>query len=249
VERGLYAAASGMIAQQTIQDTLAQNIANADTIGYKRDNPTFRALHGMALHRLNNGVGRGPNIGELGTGAAADQVYTDWQTGPLTRTGNALDASLNADQYFTVSTPNGERYTRAGNMRMDGQGNLLLGGLPVLDTNNRPINAAGSTNLTLDGTGNLLADGQPVAQLKIVQAGPDTLTKDGNSLFSAKNPALVLPAAQPGVQPGTLEQSNVDTVHDLVQMITISRGFEIAQRAVITQDDMLKHAANDLGRL
>src|SRR5258706_14967924 len=75
MERGLYAAATGMIAQQTIMDTLSQNIANASTPGYKQDNPTFRAMHGMALRRLENGAGRGPDIGELGLRVQADKVY------------------------------------------------------------------------------------------------------------------------------------------------------------------------------
>src|SRR5579872_4666818 len=130
--RGLYAAASGMIAEQTITDTLANNIANANTVGFKQETPTFRALHGMALSRLTNGSGRGPSIGELGMGASADKVYTDWQTGPLAHTNNPLDASLGDNQFFTVQTPQGVRYTRAGNFQMDGAGNLLSGaGLPV----------------------------------------------------------------------------------------------------------------------
>ena len=82
MERGLYAAASAMMAQQTIQESLAQNIANASTPGFKQDNPTFKALHGMALRRNLNGAGSGTQIGDLGLGVANDQVYTDWQTRP-----------------------------------------------------------------------------------------------------------------------------------------------------------------------
>src|ERR1051326_5984757 len=107
MERGLYAAATGMIAQQTIQDTLAQNIANANTVGYKQDNPTFRAQHGMALRRLEGGASRGPGIGELGLGVQADKVYIDWQTGSISQTNRPLDASLATGQFFAVQTPRG----------------------------------------------------------------------------------------------------------------------------------------------
>lgn len=250
MERGLYAAASGMIAQQVVQETLAQNIANAGTVGYKRDDPTFRALHGMALRRLNNGTGRGPNIGDLGTGSEADKVYINWETGPLAQTGNPLDASLDPNQFFAVRTPRGERYTRAGNFQLDGAGSLLTAsGLPVLDKNNQPIKTNGATGVKLDGAGNLVANGQTIAQLKIVQADPALLTKDGDTLFAAPTPQTAKLAARPGVHPGTLEQANVDTVHDLVQMITVSRGFEIAQRALVTQDELLRHAANEVGKV
>jgi flagellar basal-body rod protein FlgF len=250
MERGLYAAASGMLAQQAIQESLAQNIANANTVGYKQDNPTFRAVQGMALRRLANGMGRGPEIGELGMGVANDQVYTDWQTGPLSQTGNPLDASLGDNQFFAVRTPVGERYTRAGNFRLDGAGNLLTAsGLPVLGSDNRPINAQGKNHLALDAAGNLTADKQPLVKLKIVETPTANLTKQGDTLFAALSPAIVRPAARPVLRPGTLEQSNMNPVEGLVRMITVSRGFEMAQRALTTQDEMLRHAANDVGRL
>jgi flagellar basal-body rod protein FlgF len=250
MERGLYAAATGMIAQQTIQDTLAQNIANAGTVGYKQDNPTFRAMHGMALRRLNDGAGRGPNIGELGLGVQPDKVYTDWQTGPISQTNKPLDASLPTDQFFVVSTPRGERYTKAGAFQLDKTGNLMTaGGLPVVGADNLPIRVTGPSTPALDGNGNLVVDGKTVAQLKIVQADTNLLTKEGETLFAPAAPTAVRLAAKPALRPGTLEQSNVNAVSGMVQMITISRAFEMAQRAIVTQDEMLRHAANEVGKV
>ena len=250
MERGLYAAASGMLAQQQIQETLAQNIANSNTVGYKHDSPTFRATQAMVLSRLNNGSGRGTKIGELGTGAAPDQVYTNWSEGPVQQTGNQLDASLGANQFFAIQTPQGERYTRAGNFHVDAQGNLLnSAGLAVLNTRNQPIKAGAQMGIGLDSTGNVTANGQILARIKVIQADPNNLTKSGDTMFSINNPALATPAAFPVVRPGSLEQANVNTVQDLVQLITVSRGFDIAQRAVTTQDDMLRHAANELGKV
>jgi len=250
MERGLYAAASGMLAQQAIQDTLAQNIANANTVGYKQDNQVFRALQNMALKRLSEGSTRGPKVGELGIGVHTDQTYTDWQTGPLTQTGNPLDASLGNNQFFAIQTPFGERYTRAGNLQVDGAGRLMTAtGLAVLDINNRPIVARNGRNLSLDGRGNLLSNNQPIARLKIVQADTNLLRKEGDNLFAPTAPNAVRVARQPLVRPATLEQSNMDTVTGMVRMLVVSRSFDMAQRALTTQDEMLKQAAGELGKV
>ena len=183
-------------------------------------------------------------------GVANGQVTTDWQSGPVTQTGNALDASLDNGQFFAVQTAGGERYTRAGGFHRDGAGALVTAnGLKVLDVNGKPIQIAGVAPLTLDTVGNVLSNNQPVARLKIVQADPNGLTKEGDTLFVASRPTAVRPAVRPGVRPNTLEQSNVNTVRSMVQLITVTRGFDMAQRALLTQDDMLKHAANDIGRV
>ena len=250
MERGLYAAATGMMAQQTIQDTLAQNLANSSTAGYKQDIPTFKAMHDMAVRRVNAGAGSGPSVGPIGTGCAADKVYTDWQTGPLAMTNNSLDASLATGQFFAIKTPGGLRYTRAGNFQLDASGTLTTpNGLAVIGSDGKDIKIAGSTPPRIEPDGSLTVNGAVVAHLQIVESAKDGLIKDGDTLFRATDPASIRPAAKPAVRPGTLEQSNVNVVAGMVRMITVSRAFEMAQRAVVTQDDLLKHAANDLGRV
>lgn len=250
MERGLYAAATGMIAQQNIQDLLAQNLANAGTVGYKQDSSAFRALHGMMISRLQNGMGSGPQIGELGSGVALDQVSTDWENGVVANTGQPLDASLAPGQFFSISTPVGERYTRAGNFQLDGNGNLVTAsGQPVLDVNNKPITAPAGQHISLDDAGNLLAGTTPIARLKIVQIDPNSLAKMGNSLYAATNPATVKVTANPQLRPQTLEQSNVNPVACMVQLMSVNRSFDMAQRAIVTQDEMTKHATTEIGRI
>lgn len=249
MERGLYAAATGMLAQQAIQDVLAQNIANANTVGYKQDSASFQALHGMMLQRR---VDNSPQaqIGEIGTGVAPGQAYTDWQAGTLSRTGAPLDAALGGNQFFAVQTPAGERYTRAGNFQLDGQGNLLTAtGSPVLDINNRPINTGRRTRIAFDNRGNLTAGGQPIARLKIVQIDPRLLVKQGSTQFSVTSPLAVKPVALPQFYSETLEQSNVNTVQSMVRLITVTRGFDMAQKAILTQDELLKQATTEIGKV
>lgn len=250
MERGLYAAATGMIAQQTIQDTLAQNLANTNTAGYKQDVPTFKAVHGMALRRVNDGLGRGTAIGEVGMGVAADKVTTDWQSGPLAITNNPLDASLPPGQFFTIQTASGTRYTRAGNFQLNSTGTLTTAnGDPVLGSDNKPIKVTGSIPPKIAPNGTVSVNGAPIARLQIVETAGASLVKEGASLFSAADPKAISVAARPTVNTGTLEQSNVNVVSGMVRMVTVSRGFEMAQRAIVTQDELLKHAANDLARV
>lgn len=254
MERGLYAAASAMMAQQAVQESIAQNIANANTTGYKQDNLTFKALHGMMLQRNLNGVGTGPNVGELGMGVTNDQTYTDWQEGMRATTGNPLDLSLDKGQFFAVSTPIGERYTRAGNFKLNGAGQLLTAdGKPVLGRNNAPI-VLKNSDVQVRSNGDISSGGQIVAQLKIMQSDPDQLQrqqllrKEGDNLFATTNPGALQAATTPGVHSGTLEQSNVNSVQSLVQMITAERGFDMAQRAITTQDDLLRQANTEIGK-
>jgi flagellar basal-body rod protein FlgG len=237
-----------MVAQQNAQDLIAQNLANANTIGYKQDTPSFRALHGMALQRIANGSTT--PVGELGAGVESSGSVTEWQDGAISQTDNPLDASLGENQFLTVRTGAGVRYTRAANLLVDSAGNLLTAsGARVLDTDGKPINAAGKTGLALDTKGNLTSAGQPVAKIQIVRVDPRTLQKQGNGLYEATVPKAVLPVANPDVRPGTLEQSNVNVVQGMVQLIDVSRSFDAMSKALMSHDDMLKHAANDIGKL
>ena len=250
MERGLYAAATGMLAQQTMQEVLAQNIANAATVAYKQDQPTFRTIQTLAIRRMTGASDRGPQIGELGAGVNPDKTYIDWQQGPLAQTGAPLDASLGQNQFFAVQSGANVRYTRAGNFQIDGTGNLVTpNGDRVLDRTNRPINVAGRTQISLDARGNVLADRQPIAQIQIVDANVAQMEKEGETRYRPNGANAVRPAAAPLVRPGTLEQSNANTVMGLVRLITVSRAFEMAQRAVTTQDELLRQATTEVGKV
>lgn len=247
MERGLYAVASAMTAQQTIQETIAQNIANANTTAYKQDVPTFKALHGMMLQRSLDGAGSGPQIGEIGMGVAPDVIATNWTNGAIVATTNPMDASLDSGQFFTVRTPEGDRYTRAGNFQRDGSGKLLTQqGYEVLSSNGTPIVAPGDAHFSANG--NVMIGNQVIAQLKIVQPDLTQLSKQGNNLYISTSSAPAPAATAPSLHPGTLEASNVNTVQSMVQMLSIGRGFDMAQRALTTQDDLLRQANSELSK-
>lgn len=257
MERGLYAAATGMLAQQSLQDIIAQNVANAGAVGFKQEGQTFRTVQGMVINRLNGGNGSGPEVGTLGLGVQNEPPVISWENGAFTQTGRPLDISLGDNQFLAVGTGRGERLTRAGDLNLDGSGALYTAsGKPVLNAAGQPIKLPGRTGVTIDPTGNVLANDpnnpdtkQIVAKLKIVQADTRTLEKDGDSTFRATVPAGVRPAQFPTVHVGTLEQSNMNPVEGMVRMIMVSRNFDMAHRALTTQDELIKQAASELGRV
>ncbi|MCC5648004.1 flagellar hook-basal body protein [Nostoc sp. CHAB 5824] len=257
MERGLYAAATGMLAQQSLQDTIAQNIANAGSVGFKQDAQTFRAVQGMAINRLNNGSGKGPGVGDLGLGVKAQPAVINWEPGAMTQTGRPLDIALDKGLFLAVNTPRGERYTRAGDIQVNGNGALsTASGQPLVNAAGTVMQLPGRTGIAIDSTGNILADDpnnpatkEIVAKLKIVQVDTRILEKDGGSLFRATVPAGVTPARFPKVSVGTLEQSNMNPVEGMVRMIMVSRNFEMAHRAVTTQDELIKQAASEIGKV
>ncbi len=253
--RGLYSAATGMLAQQAVQDALASNLANINTTGFKQDVPTFRALYDMALNRYGGIDGAAAYVGDLGLGSTFDRTVTDFSPGSLTPTQNPLDLALVGDGFFTVQTPAGERYTRAGDFHIepvpsprgaqpvsylvDDQGRRVLG-------TKGPINTGSAQNVVVTEQGDVLVNGSVVDRLKIVTAPPSQVRKEGGNLFSIQGTPV---AASPKVRSGFLEQSNVSAVGAMVKMIAVQRAYEAAQRAVTSQDDELNKVINEAARV
>ena len=142
--RGLYTGASGMQAQIHRMDALANNLANVDTTGYKKDTSVQKAFPQMLIRRMNDevykfpfgSVDTAPVVGKLGTGVELNEIYTQFSQGSLKETGNPFDTALDGEGFFTVSTPVGERYTRNGTFLIDNNGMLVTKeGLPVQGEN------------------------------------------------------------------------------------------------------------------
>ena len=143
--RGLYTAASGMVAQMHRMDALSNNLANVDLTGYKRDTSVSKAFPELLIRRVNdNGLYKfpfgsaeiGPYVGTLGTGVEVNELYTVFSQGALRETENPFDLALDGEGFFTIDTPEGERYTRNGTFVLGTEGLLLTkDGYPVLGEN------------------------------------------------------------------------------------------------------------------
>lgn len=245
--RGIYSAASGMVAEMLRNDTIANNLANANTAGYKKDIAISQEFQNVLIQRINDGP-QVPTIGSLGRGAMVSEIATIHTSGLMRPTGNSLDVAIEGKGYFTVETPNGLRYTRNGTFSRSSQGELVTGeGFRVMGENG-PIRIEGGT-VTIAEDGRVQVDGIDVNRMRLVDfADERRLVKEGSSLLIAPND--VAPQAASGLlRQGMLEMSNVNVVSEMVNMISGYRAYEVNAKVVQAHDQLLDKAVNDVGRV
>lgn len=225
---GIYVALSGAVAQEKLLESTAENLSNASTHGYQRMRPVFKEV--LAKAGPKGAAKPGPY--HL---ANVDGTVLDASEGAVEKTGNKLDVALPKDTYLAVETKAGERYTRAGSLKV-GKGGFLetQSGLRVLGEGGKPIKIGGEGDVALGANGGVAVDGDTVGRLRLVTfAKPAALVHEGGSLLSAPaaaGPATV--AADPVLEVGALEQSNSPVVHAMTDLVTAQRSFDAFQRAI-----------------
>ncbi|HYF26358.1 MAG TPA: flagellar hook-basal body protein [Baekduia sp.] len=227
MDRGLYIAASGMLAEQVRQDQLANDLSNATTPGYKADRATQASFGDLLLADRTSGR----VIGPLGTGVRITGQVTDLRPAALKQTDEPLDLAIEGEGFFLVRTPQGERFTRNGRFTALPDGTLgdQLGN-QVLGPDRRPV------RLQPDGT----VRAQDVGAFNVPNA-----VKAGEGQFTG-----AAAGAAPGtVRTGALETSGVEAARTMVDMMASLRAFEAGQRAITTIDETLKQAAQQVGNL
>jgi flagellar basal-body rod protein FlgG len=224
MERGLYIAASGMVAEQMRQDQIANDLANASTPGYKADHVTQQSFGDLLL----SSSATGQVVGPLSLGAQAGKMTTDLTPQPLRDTGQPLDLAIAGEGFFGVQTAQGVRYTRNGQFGASAQGTLVdqLGD-QVLGQNGQPV------KLNADGT----VDAKAVGVFSLTNAA-----KQGDNLFTGTAGG----AATGTVRTGSLEGSGVDPARTMVDMIASFRAYEAGQKAIQTIDDSLHKTATQV---
>jgi len=232
MDRGLYIAASGMLAEQVRQDQLASDLANASTPGYKSDR-AVRASFGDVL-LANRQTGEAIGSVSLGTGIAA--LSTDLTQGALRETGEPLDVALEGEGFLVVDGPDGRLYTRNGQLSRDAQGRLVTStGLPVLGDDDRPLVLPAGADPAIAADGTVTVGGRRIGRLAVV-----TLTdvrKQGDNLFAGT--AGARPAGT-GVRQRFLESSAVDPTRTMVDLIESMRSYEAGQRVLRAIDETLQ---------
>jgi flagellar basal-body rod protein FlgG len=226
MDRGLYIAASGMLAEQIRQDQIANDLANAATPGYKSDRTAQREFGDLLLANSTNGA----QVGRQSTAVQVDEIQTDFSPKPSRETGEPLDFAITGDGFFSVRTPQGVRYTRNGQFTVSPQGLLVTAqGDPVL--------GRGGNTLQVGADGRVDPRALDVVQL----TGP---RKAGDNLVTGT------PAGTTGtgtVRAGALEASGTDAARSMVDMIASLRAFEAGQRVIHAIDDTLQKAATQVG--
>jgi flagellar basal-body rod protein FlgG len=271
-----------MIVQMHRMDAVANNLANVDVTGYKRDTAIMKAFPEMLLRRTNDGgvyvfpvgsVDTMPLVGRLGTGVELNEVYTNFEQGAMKATENDFDNALEGKGFFSVGTPNGERYTRNGSFLLNPEGYL------VTKTGNFVMGEAGPVqlqkyNFMIDSDGVIWRDAahggdaahlvsmyevkwenlERVDRLKLVDF-PETryLAKQGNSMWretpESGAPAIIPETARPKVRTGFLEGANVNPILDMVEMIEVNRAYEANQKSIQTDDALVGRLINEVGRV
>ena len=221
MNRGLYIAASGMIAQQARQDQLANDLANAATPGYKPDRSSLRAFGQLLVENVQGDA----QVGTMAAGVRLQNQVTDLRAAPLRQTDEPLDLAVDGEGYFAVRTDEGVRYTRNGRFAtgpegtlVDQQGNAVLG----RDGNPARLKADGTVDPTTVGVFDLQGT---------QKAG------DGQFTGNAQGQAAGV------VRAGALEGSGVDAARTMVEMMANLRAYEAGQRSITTIDDTLSRAA------
>jgi flagellar basal-body rod protein FlgG len=256
VIKGLYTAASAMLVNQYAVDNLADNMANVNTVGFKRQGVQIKSFPELFMNKLQNG--KQQTLGGLSTGVQLHATPIYFEQGPMRQTGNPLDVAIEGQGFFKVQRPNGDTaYTRNGSFKLDAngqlatqQGDLLLGqgGLPLTVP-------AGSGAITINPSGVIQAQrGGELGRLDLaIFSNPSTLKKLGGNLFTSSVPPSqeLTPGSSPEVgtlQQGALEQANVKVLTEMVQLIAAQRLQEALQKAIQTQNGTLGKAVNEVGK-
>jgi flagellar basal-body rod protein FlgG len=255
--RAFSTAATGMNAQQMIVDTIANNLANLNTVGFKRSQVDFQDLMYLQLAEAGREVASGviaPSGLELGCGVRPASTLKVFTQGEAENTERNLDVMIEGDGFFQVTLPNGElRYTRDGSLRVNANGNLVTSsGHTITPAITIPADAR-SISIGQDGTVTVFAGStntaSNVGQIQLVRfANSSGLRAEGENLL-AETPASGQPkigvAGEDGLgslRQGFLERSNVQMVRELVNLITAQRAYEINSRAIRAGDEMLTTA-------
>jgi flagellar basal-body rod protein FlgF len=228
MDRGLYLAASGMLAEQVRQNQIANDLANASTPGYKADRTTQQSFGSMLL---GNSV-TGQTIGSTTTAVQVTGEVTDWTAQPVKDTGEPLDFAITGDGFFALQTANGTRYTRNGQFTANAQGQLVTAdGDRVLGRNGQP--------LTIGADGKVDPRNVNVVLLTNPRKGGDNLVTG--------TPGRPAGQVAGQVRSGALEGSGADPTQSMVDMMESMRAYESGQKVIQTIDQTLDKAATQVG--
>ena len=236
---GLYISAEGAYAQGRRVEALANNLANVDTVGFKRDLALFQARYAEETQRGLDYPGS-HSVNDVGGGVLLSGIKTDFSPGTLRRTGIPTDMAVGNDAFFKVRRDDGDFLTRAGNFMFDNTGHLVTqDNHPVLDDGGQPIQIDPDRPWQLSADGSIVQDGTG-QKLGLVRASSmGDLVKVGENLFRSLAPTQPLDDADRQVSSGMLEQSDVKPASEMIELIEASRAFEANMNMIKNHDEML----------
>lgn len=257
----LYTAATGMEALETKLDVIANNIANINTVGFKKDRANFEDL--FYRHEVLPGANQSnpTAVGtSVGLGTRVSSVQSNFRQGAFQQTGNRFDLGIEGNGFFRVADPTSGAtyYTRAGNFDVNANGQLVMGSAQSSKVIDPPVQIPNTAiDVEISPNGQVLY--RTVGSTQLQQAGqlqlatfinPDGLLKTGDNLYLETDASGSATTADPGtsglglMRQGWLEASNVEPVHELIDLITTQRSFELNSQAVQAGDQVLQLISN-----
>ena len=266
--KGIYSALSGAMAQSQRLDSIANNMANVNTPGFKRDEQVFREY--LTANEKPPALQNVPRIpasvesfydmqGADVSYVDAIGTYTDHSQGSLQSTGNPLDVAIDGEGFFEVATPQGVKLTRYGGFRIDPNGQLvtkegfsvLASGEPMQDPDARVIRSNGGL-VNITDSGDVYEGPNLLGRLAMVKAdNKDALQKVGGSYYApkAQMPIEITNLPQTSLKTGFIESSNVNIVKEMTDMISATRSFETNQKAIQAYDQIADKLVNQVGKV
>lgn len=256
--RGLYTAHTGLRNEQNRMDILTNNLANASTVGFKKEGSTsqpFREVLAVKIKDSSVGLGTVQPIGHSRLGVKIGENYTDYIQGSFRITDNTYDLALAGSGFFALEYTDSQgetstKYTRAGNFTLTQEGYLVNNdGMYVLDTQNRRIQLDTLKDAAIDSIGSIIQDGRQVARIQVTDFEDyDYLEKFGDTFFQPVEGATPMEGSAE-VKSGVLEMSNMSVISEMVNMIAVTRAYESNQKIMQTYDESLGIAVSQLGKV
>jgi len=252
---GLYLSATGVMTNSYRQDVIANNLANAETVGFKKDLALFKERPTAAQEMRQPPGWTDPLMESLGGGTFATPTQVDTTQGELEHTGSNLDMAIEGNGYFSINDHGQQRLTRNGQFMSDNQGHLILSNgrqQQVLDQSGKPIVLDGTlrdvTSVSEDGV--ITQAGKPVGRIGIFEVpDPAQLRKEGDTLLSYPDANAVRPSTNSQLRSEFVEHANVDAATELTQLMETQRQLEANANMIRYQDQTLGELVNTVGKI
>ncbi|HWE95839.1 MAG TPA: flagellar basal-body rod protein FlgF [Tepidisphaeraceae bacterium] len=249
---GLYLSASGVMANSYRQDVLANNLANSETVGFKRDLALFQERGTALQEHRRPGDWSDPVLENIGGGLFSTPTLVDSHQGDLEPTNNNLDVAVEGDGFFAVSNGKETHLTRDGRFMVNRDGELIVSnskGQRVLDSKGQPIRLEVGAALSISSDGQITQDGKLAGQIGLFDVPDRTkLSKQGGTMLNHPDVKQLRPATGT-VHSGFVERSNVDPTTELAELMDAQRQLEANANMIQSQDQTLQKLVNEVGKI
>lgn len=252
MEKGFYALTSGMLTQSRKLNTISNNMGNTATPGYKKDTITSTTFRDQMIYRMGNMENKkDAPLGTASTIRVVDGTVTDYSQGSFSPTGRALDMAISGDGFFAVQTTDGVRYTRSGSFTLDNEGYLYSPDTGrVLGADGAEI-LLNSDKINVDASGNIYSENnQIIGRIAPVQFTDNTkLVKVREGVYKATEDAEIKPLTNVAIEQRKLEDSNVNMMTEMVDMMSSQRALQSSSQLLKMYDQLLGKVVSEIGRV